>query len=1752
MVRRILRRLMRGRRETSPRRRAPRVVGGEHLEDRQLLAADLIVSEFMARNSGGLRDAGGDSPDWVEIHNPTAQPVAMQGWSLTDDPAVLDKWSFPDIVIEPGAYRVVFASGKEIAQPSLSLTRDWHGVVDDTFRVDLPDGTYTVQTTMGDIDRVRDRMAVYLQGRLVDTVNAFVGEYVVNTYTADVTPETGGQLAIRIQDLGGDTGRAVINALVIERVDGDDVFRFDFGVSDSPVEPGYIRVDESHVYAVENGFGWLPGEVFNARDRGPGGGELHAGFALNGDGEFLALVAPDQTIVSDFGGGDAPFPVQHPNASFGWVGLGNEVDPPIPGYFPTPTPGEANSDDDAMVGPLVLDVTHNPGELADDEDLVITARVDQLNAPVDTVRLVYRVMFRNDNVVDMNDDGIGADVTAGDGIYSAAIPHRKSTVGEMVRWYVQALDADGHGALAPFSGLPADGQPFGFGQDFEEGAAQGFDPRAGTWEVTGGRYRVTPDADNDTVSLINAVDQLPESIQISVVAATPEETPHKNNAAIIFDYKGPEDFKFASVHVTQQALRIGARDASGWDTIAQRTLPDLTAGDEVLISIEIVGTLVSARVGDLATIVNFRNDPLNDGQLALGTKGGETFFDELAVSSLQDSPEDRPVYYGSIVADTAIQSNLPVLHWFVENPQRARSELGAGTSLYYDGTFYDNIHVDSHGQSTRGFPKPSYDFDFNSGMRFQFSDEFAPISDFNLLTNWADKTKIRNTLAYESYADADHPGHLAFPVRVEQNGEFYGVYDWVDEGGEEYLERNGLDPRGAMYKVNNSLTSVTSDVEKRTRRHEDRSDLQELVDYGDSALPFTIEQRNTWFFDNLDIASWVNFLAAFIPNGNIDCCHKNYYVYRDSEGTRQWHIFPWDVDLSFGHNWNSSEGYFDDDLIWSTGLFIGNNAVTSKLFGIPEFREMYLRRVRTLLDDLLQPPGTPQEDLKFEARIDELIAQIGDDGALNQAKWGFPVMFAPRTPAEASDDLDSQYFPNRRAFLYNLADLPPAPLENPQINFGVVDSNPTSTMQSEEFIELVNPHDEAVDISGWRLSGAGVQMTFRGGTVLPSGGSLYATPDVRAFLNRQSGPQGGQRLLVQGNYQGRLTNSGGSLELRDDSGRLVAATVFEGQASPYQQHLRLTELNFNPYSALTQFGDANVDNDQFEFVELLNTGTDPLMLEGVAFTDGIDFTFGDTTLAGGERILVVGDQTAFESRYGPEHAIAGEFDSGRLNNGGETVRLEDPNGNVVLEFTYRDDNSWPRRADGIGSSLEVIDFEGAYGEPSNWRNSTEFGGSPGTGGSGPVVDIVINEVLARPTPGQPDAIELHNVTGAAVDAAHWYLSDDADDLFAYHLPSPSVIEASEYVVVESTEFGFGLDGTFGDQLWLLAADGATGRPTRFADDVRFDGSETGTTLGRWPDGQAAAPLLPMASPTLGSVNAGPAATDVLLSEVHYDPGDGQEDLEFVELANVSETSIDLEGWRLSQAVDWEFPAGATLESGKTIVLVGFDPADGTLADRFRTHFGAGLTVPLMGPYAGDLSDSGEALALMRPLVPGGGSGGFVVADFVAFEDQSPWPVEASGGGRSLHRSAPATFGNAPENWLARVPSPGDFVRAGDVDGNGLLEQADQEAFALGLKRPFEYQDTYGFAPVWRADMNADGRLDFDDIAGFVDIVGLGTPSVEDVEQSGAPIENYRVIQRFVGFLRSPLPPSLDPSLLAQSDTDGDGDIDFDDISGIIR
>lgn len=101
-------------------RRSPKI---ERLEPRLVLdASALLITEFVASNENSLVDFEGDSPDWIELHNPSANPIDLTGLYLTDDDDDLPKWEFPvGTSLEGGGYLIVFASDKDTVMPNGEL-----------------------------------------------------------------------------------------------------------------------------------------------------------------------------------------------------------------------------------------------------------------------------------------------------------------------------------------------------------------------------------------------------------------------------------------------------------------------------------------------------------------------------------------------------------------------------------------------------------------------------------------------------------------------------------------------------------------------------------------------------------------------------------------------------------------------------------------------------------------------------------------------------------------------------------------------------------------------------------------------------------------------------------------------------------------------------------------------------------------------------------------------------------------------------------------------------------------------------------------------------------------------------------------------------------------------------------------------------------------------------------------------------------------------------------------------------------------------------------------------------------------------------------------------------------------------------------------------------------------------------------------------------------------------------------------------
>jgi hypothetical protein len=300
-----------------------------------------------------------------------------------------------------------------------------------------------------------------------------------------------------------------------------------------------------------------------------------------------------------------------------------------------------------------------------------------------------------------------------------------------------------------------------------------------------------------------------------------------------------------------------------------------------------------------------------------------------------------------------------------------------------------------------------------------------------------------------------------------------------------------------------------------------------------------------------------------------------------------------------------------------------------------------------------------------------------------------------------------------------------------------------------DWIELHNTTDTAINIGGWFLSDSStdfMKYEIAAETTIEPFGYFVLYEDLN--FNNPGDPgchvpfslsENGETLYLHSGRDGVLTGYNdqedfGASETGIAFGRyqkstgtynFVAMSVNTpggDNAYPKVGPVVINEIMYNPAS-----GDQNA-----EYIELLNIGDSVVALAEYdneqlidvpwRFADdsnGISFDFPlGTTMAPGERLLLVKDKDVFESGYTnvPGNVQIYEWGPGRLDNAGEKVQLSKPGDEVegiryyirVDRINYSDgfhplgEDPWPIGPDGYGMSLTRV-VPADYGnDPQNW------------------------------------------------------------------------------------------------------------------------------------------------------------------------------------------------------------------------------------------------------------------------------------------------------------------------------------------------------------------------------------------------------------------------------------------------------------------
>jgi len=232
---------------------------------------------------------------------------------------------------------------------------------------------------------------------------------------------------------------------------------------------------------------------------------------------------------------------------------------------------------------------------------------------------------------------------------------------------------------------------------------------------------------------------------------------------------------------------------------------------------------------------------------------------------------------------------------------------------------------------------------------------------------------------------------------------------------------------------------------------------------------------------------------------------------------------------------------------------------------------------------------------------------------------------------------------------------------------------------------------------------------------------------------------------------------------------------------------------------------------------------------------------------------------------------------------------------------------------------------------------------------------------------------------------------------------------------------------------------------------------------------------------------------LVISEIHYNPLAGEDDLEFVEITNDAFSPEDVSGWAFVEGIRFEFPPGTILEGGETLAVC-------ANVNAVEARYGV---FNVVGNFEGALDGSGERLTLVNHA-------GVIVQD-VRYNDGGSWPVAPDGTGHTLTLRNIHTNSALGENWIASLEiggSPGQR--------NLFLERPAFNDFEfIGFDRPWNFRRGTGpfsdSPDAWQA-------LGFDDSSWESGLPGFGFGDDDDVTLIDDMENNYTAVAFRLNFV----------------------------------
>ncbi len=510
---------------------------------------------------------------------------------------------------------------------------------------------------------------------------------------------------------------------------------------------------------------------------------------------------------------------------------------------------------------------------------------------------------------------------------------------------------------------------------------------------------------------------------------------------------------------------------------------------------------------------------------------------------------DPQEFYGYYVSDNQPDSPFPIYTLITPGSPLSFTrglscDVYSRCSFAVNGDLYHNMEIRARGQSACGAYKRYLKLRFNRGH------EFKGLHKLNLQSLWTDKSLIRERMAWELFDEMQNPYCFHYYVRMHANGDYFGLYAGMEHPDHYFLERNGLNGNGNLYKAVASREERDGSYEKKTNEDGDFSDLYGFL----NAMHDTSSGSLVDFFHiNMDEDMVIDYQASQTLTNNRDYPHKNHYLYHDTDKGK-WMPITWDIDLTYGKRWNGSYSGIYNDLMdnpgtnpWYTTRVDGGtgNYLLDKFFY--QAGSWYRRAYIVRLWDAIQEKYTIEF---YEKKIVAFRELLWEEQLEDINKWGrtSPSANDPTAPAAFDPNLDRvrQHIQTRRNYLLNYIRTHEGFSGHNRLKITEIMYNPEGGDEEGEFLEVWNNSGKAIDITGWFIDeigssdpdGSASNFFFPDNTVIINDEVFIVAKNPSVFADTY--PDANVRVF--GPYTGNLSNGGEELRIKD-AGPGYPATV---------------------------------------------------------------------------------------------------------------------------------------------------------------------------------------------------------------------------------------------------------------------------------------------------------------------------------------------------------------------------------------------------------------------------------------------------------------------------------------------------------------------------------------------------------------------------------------------------------------------------------